>query len=419
MEDNILGERLLSKNFIFLIIGQAVSMLGTAILKFAICLHILDLTGSAVAFGMTMGISTIPTILFSPFGGIVADRMNRRNLMVILDFSYGVITVGLIVLLFVGYTVELLGLVLMLLSVISSFEAPVVQSCIPLIHTKENLVKANSIISQVVMLANLIAPVLAGLLYSFNSINNIVLLSALCFFSAAAMETFIKISYQRTENSGGIFQIVRKEFHDSFIFVVKEQPTILKLLMVIASLNLCISSMLIVGIPYIIRITLMMNSEMNGIAEGIMAGAGLLGGLIAGLISSKLKLSKLYMVFIALGLFLLPLAVSFLVGLSSMTIYSVLLVCCILLQIAASIISIFTLSVIQEKTPQYMLGRIMAYVITITTCTQPLGQALYGFMFEIFASTIFWIIFATAGIVILLGFIVKPIYRSLDREKQT
>lgn len=410
-----MGEKLFSKNFIFLTIGQSISMFGTAILKFAISLYVLDLTGSAVVFGMIMGISTIPTVLFSPFGGIVADKMNRRNLMVVLDIAYGVIAIGLATLLSIGHTVELLGLVLMLLSVVSSFEAPVVQSCIPLIHTKDNLVKANSVINQVVMSANLIAPVLAGFLYSYVSINNIVLLSAFCFFSAAAMETFIKIPYQKTENSGGIFQTVRKEFHDSFIFVAKEQPSILKMLMVIASLNLCISSMLIVGMPYIIRIMLMLNSEMNGIAEGVMAGAGLLGGLTAGLVSSKLRLSKLYIVFIALGVFLLPLAISFLAGLPAMTIYTVLLVCCVLIQIAASVISIFTLSAIQEKTPPYMLGRIMAYVITITTCAQPLGQALYGVLFEMFASNIFGIIFATAGIVMLIGFIVKPIYRSLDR----
>lgn len=97
-----------------------------------------------------------------------------------------------------------------------------------------------------------------------------------------------------------------------------------------------------------------------------------------------------------------------------MTIYIVLIVCCVLIQIAASVISIFTLLSIQEKTPPYMLGRIMAYVITITTCAQPLGQALYGVMFEVFASNIFGIIFATAGIVILIGFIVKPIYRSME-----
>ena len=410
-----MGEKLFSKNFIFLTIGQSISMFGTAILKFAISLYVLDLTGSAVVFGMIMGISTIPTVLFSPFGGIVADKMNRRNLMVVLDIAYGVIAIGLATLLSIGHTVELLALVLMLLSVVSSFETPVVQSCIPLIQTKDNLVKANSVINQVVMSANLIAPVLAGFLYSYVSINNIVLLSAFCFFSAAAMETLIKIPYHKTENSGGIFKTVRKEFHDSFIFVAKEQPSILKMLMVIASLNLCISSMLIVGMPYIIRITLMLNSEMNGIAEGVMAGAGLLGGLTAGLVSSKLRLSKLYIVFIALGVFLLPLAVLFLAGLPSMTIYTVLLVCCVLIQIAASVISIFTLSAIQEKTPPYMLGRIMAYIITITTCAQPLGQALYGVLFEMFANNIFGIIFATAGIVMLIGFVVKPIYRSLDR----
>lgn len=176
-----MSEKLLSKNFIFLIAGQTASMFATAILKFAVSLYILDMTGSVVVFGMIMEISNIPTILFSPFGGIVADRINRRNLLVLLDILYGGIAVGLTVVLSIDHTVELLGLELMLLSVVSSFEAPAVQSCIPVIQIKDNLIKANSVVNQVVMLANLIAPVLAGLLYSFISINNIVLLSSLFF----------------------------------------------------------------------------------------------------------------------------------------------------------------------------------------------------------------------------------------------
>jgi len=58
-------QKLFTRNFIFLTIGQAVSMFGTAILKFTISLYILDLTGSAAIFGTVTAISSIPPIFLS------------------------------------------------------------------------------------------------------------------------------------------------------------------------------------------------------------------------------------------------------------------------------------------------------------------------------------------------------------------
>ena len=78
--------KLFTKNFTFLIFGQAVSMFGTNILKFSISLYILDLTGSAALFGIITAVSCIPPVLLSPFGGILADRKNKKSLMASLNF---------------------------------------------------------------------------------------------------------------------------------------------------------------------------------------------------------------------------------------------------------------------------------------------------------------------------------------------
>ena len=78
-------EKTLNRNFIFLIIGQALSMFGTALLKFTLSLLILDLTSSATLFGTITAIGYLPPIFLSPIGGIIADRSNKRNLMIALD----------------------------------------------------------------------------------------------------------------------------------------------------------------------------------------------------------------------------------------------------------------------------------------------------------------------------------------------
>lgn len=78
--------KLFNKDFSLIIIGQIISLIGNAILRFTLPLYLLDTTGSATLFGSILAIAMIPSILLSPFGGMIADRVNKRNIMIILDF---------------------------------------------------------------------------------------------------------------------------------------------------------------------------------------------------------------------------------------------------------------------------------------------------------------------------------------------
>ncbi len=159
-------EKVLNRNFVFLIIGQALSMFGTVLLKFTVSLSIIDLTNSAALFGTITAISYLPAIFLSPIGSIIADRHNKRNLMIVLDSLYGIMAILLVLSLSFSNVLILITVIMVGLSVVSSFETPVVQSSIPLIQEKESLIQSNAIVSQINMLANLIGPLLAGILYS-------------------------------------------------------------------------------------------------------------------------------------------------------------------------------------------------------------------------------------------------------------
>ena len=69
-----------NKNFTLLVIGHIISLFGNAMLRFSLSLYVLDTTGSASAFATILAISMIPTILLSPVGGVLADRMSRRHI---------------------------------------------------------------------------------------------------------------------------------------------------------------------------------------------------------------------------------------------------------------------------------------------------------------------------------------------------
>ena len=67
-------QRLWTRNFTLLILGQICSLIGNNTLKFALSMHVLEQTGSAAAFAGMLAAAMLPTILLSPFGGILADR---------------------------------------------------------------------------------------------------------------------------------------------------------------------------------------------------------------------------------------------------------------------------------------------------------------------------------------------------------
>ena len=120
-------EKLFTRNFTLLILGQVSSLIGNYSLKFALSMYILEQTGSASVFAGITAVSMLPMILFSPFGGIRADR---RNIMVALDMLSGLCVLSASFLLPSVKSLTVIGLLLVILSVLGAFESPTVQACV-------------------------------------------------------------------------------------------------------------------------------------------------------------------------------------------------------------------------------------------------------------------------------------------------
>lgn len=88
------SDRLFSRDFTLMVAGQIISLFGNAILRFALSLYVLDTTGSAAAFGGILAVSMVPTILCSPLGGVLADRVPRQRIMWGLDFFTAALVLG-------------------------------------------------------------------------------------------------------------------------------------------------------------------------------------------------------------------------------------------------------------------------------------------------------------------------------------
>jgi MFS family permease len=145
--------------------GQAVSLIGTWMQMTAQAWLVLTLTHSSTALGVVIALQTLPVLLLGPYGGVIADRIDKRRLMIILQSAMGVQALVLGLLTVTGVvTVWEIGALAALLGLNNAFENPARQSFMLELVGPEHLRNAVSLNSVLVNVARMIGPAVAGLL---------------------------------------------------------------------------------------------------------------------------------------------------------------------------------------------------------------------------------------------------------------
>ena len=365
-----MNEKLFSKDFTLVVIGQIVSLFGNATIRFALPLYLLNLTGSSALYGTVTACAFVPAILLSPIGGIVADRVNKRNIMVALDFFTAAVILGFSLLREGGQMVLLLTVTMMLLYGIAGAYQPAVQASIPALVRQEHFMAANSVINTVSSFASLIGPVLGGILYSAYGLEPVLLVCMVCFVLSAVMEIFIRIPFQRQASGGGVFRTVRADFGESVRFIRKEKPIIGKGVVMVCGINLFLSAMIVVALPYLVTEVLDLEASLAnrlyGFAEGALAAGGLAGGIGAGIFADRLKIRRAGSLVAAAAVCVFPMGAALLLCPSGMVNYVILTLCCFVIMVFSTMFSVQMMSFIQTETPQQLIGKVIAVVLTVS-----------------------------------------------------
>ena len=412
-----MNQKLFSKDFTLVVIGQIISLFGNATIRFALPLYLLNLTGSSALYGTVTACAFVPAILLSPIGGIVADRVNKRNIMVALDFFTAAVILGFTLLMGGGNLVLLLTVTLMLLYGIAGAYQPSVQASIPALVGQERFMEANSVINAVSSLASLIGPVLGGMLYSAYGLEPVLWVCMVCFVLSAVMEIFIRIPFQRQGSEGGILRTVRADFARSVHFIRKEKPVIGKALLAVCGINLFLSAMIVVALPYLVTEVLDLETaqanRLYGFAQGALAAGGLAGGIGAGLFAKKLAVRRVGNLIIACAVSVFPMGVALLLSSSAMATYMVLTLCCFAVMVFSTMFSVQMMSFIQKETPQNLIGKVIAVILTVSMCAQPLGNAMYGILFEVCEGTEYIPVFLSGAVSLAIALGAGKVFRRL------
>ncbi|MCI8418413.1 MAG: MFS transporter [Lachnospiraceae bacterium] len=410
-------EKLFTRNFVLLVLGQASSLFGNYILRLALSMYVLETTGSAAIFAGILSIAIVPTILLSPFGGILADRMDRRKLMVVLDTLTSISVFCGAVFLWENQGLTVISVLLVALSVFGAFETPTVQACIPQMLTGDNIIRGNAVVNQVASLSYLTGPFLGGVLYTAFGLKPVMYASVVCFLITALLECFIKLDYEPGVYSGNVLSMIKNDFLSSVQFMTRERRDILKMLFLVALSRFFVMGVTLVGLPFLVRTLLGLDAKYYGGAESALAVATILGSLGAGLLTGRMKAGRLSWVLAAMGVCMLPAGLVFLFPSGIALRYVVHVIAFAGTQAAISIFSIFAVSLIQQNTPNHLLGKVMAYTGAITMCTQPAGQMVYGFLFDGFREAVYLVLLSTGILVCGIGLASAEFFRSLEKNK--
>ena len=379
-------QKLFTKDFTLVVLGQIISLFGNAAIRFALPLYLLNLTGSSALYGTVTACAFLPPILLSPIGGMIADRVNKRNVMVVLDFLTAVLILTFSLLMGTLSLVPLLTVTLMLLYGIAGTYQPSVQASIPALVCPEQTMAANSVINTVSSFSSLTGPVLGGLLYSAWGLKPVLWVCTVCFFLSAVMELFIRIPFQRQNLDGGILHTVKNDFSESIRFLRTEKPVIQKGMFVVCGINLFLSAMIIVAMPWLITEILDLDAafanRLYGFAQGALAAGGLAGGILSGIFADRLHVRTSAHILAACALCIFPIGITLLLSDSGILNYLVLTVCCFFIMVFSTIFAVQMMTFIQTETPPHLTGKVISLILTVSMCSQPLGNAMYGVLFE-------------------------------------
>lgn len=409
-------QKLFQRDFTMVVIGQIISLFGNGILRFALPLYLLRETGSSSLFGIVTACSFIPMVIFSLFGGVVADRVNKRNIMVVLDFSTAFLA-GFFYMIFQRLPlVPLMLIVLMILYGISGAYQPAVQASIPLLASADRLMQANAVINMVGTLSGLLGPIIGGMLFGAFGIEPILLLSIICFGASAVMEIFIHIPFEKNSYSERAAAVVRSDLEESWLFVKNERPEFIGVVGILALFNMVLSAALIVGIPIMLINILGLSDMQLGVAQGAMGAGGLLGGILSGIIHEKLRLKDSWLLLAACSVAALVMGFTLMPGMSANVGFWMIVGMSLLIMTASTIFTVQMLTLLQQQTPPNLLGKIMAAIMAVANCSQPAGQALYGVLFDIF-SEIPWIVMTgSAAAAFGISLYSRKVFQKLKRD---
>lgn len=377
------------KDFSLLMIGKTASLVGTQMQSFALSLYVLKTTGSATAFASVLAVTIIPQLILGPIAGVFVDWFDRKKIIVYLDLLQGIIVALYALIYYFNGEISLRFVYALVISLTlcSVLFQPAASTIIPTIINKEELLEANSINTFTMKIGNLVAPALAGILFGFYGLLVIFIFNSVSFIISSICEMIINIPKLNKKPEKITFKAFLNDFSEGISFI-KNKKTIFQIILIGLVLNFVGDPVFSIGITFISKKVLQVSDFQYGTIESIFVSSMLISPLIANKIGSSYKLSKIiFLDILFTAIFIGVMAIvplpAFLSNFDSNLIpYICLTAIIFLIGLVTSIGNIALGTYFQQQIPLNMMGRVGTVMNSVSIGAIPLGQMIFGFLYD-------------------------------------
>ncbi len=329
--------------FLRLWIGQGTSFVGDAVSMVALVVLVVQITGSASAVGGALVARLLPTIA-SPLAGVLADRVDRRVVLVASDLARAVLVLGLVF----ARDLATIYVLVFLMGLARTIFNPTVRAAFPSVVGGGDLTRANALISGTFSVAEAAGPALGGLLVATVGIEAAFVLDAVTYLLSAALLSLTPLARPQREADGAGFG---EDLKAGFTYLAGARvplAIVLGAFLTVLTINITIPAEV-----FLAKETFKAGNAGYGLLVGLYGGGMVLGSALMAALGDRVRLLPFYFV----GVFVSALALVG-VGLSPAFVFA--LGALVIAGITNGTENVTTDTILQKRVPDAFLGRVFS-----------------------------------------------------------
>ena len=373
------------RTFALILLAQFCSLLGQEVLQFVLPLYLLDVTGSGTRFGLAIACGFVPYTLLSPIGGVLADRTRKRGIMMGVNAVLVAVLLVFLALKDAGDPFALVVFATMASFVAQALYQPSIQSTVPFVLAAPDVPRGVALVSQIGSLTTLSGPVVGAAVYGAVGLVPVVLISLAAFaVSGAVVALAVRFPCEPASWEGGALAMVRDDLAEAVRYL-RDKPLLLGGMATATFVNVSAGALISVGTVYVVTITLGLPAAYASFAQMAMGAGSLVGHSLLAIAPRRFSLrrSAPYVGGIAAAMGVAAWVLSPAAFMAPMAVFLVLTASYAFATMSGGLMGSCMLAELQAGAPSALVGKLIALFMTLVNCATPLGQAVFGVLFDV------------------------------------